>query len=73
MFFETIAKFDTFQFICGTPNKYIPPNFHLRPPSIVKSETIVRSSFGPLRTAAHAPLLVVCTMGNNPTQKRQVG
>ena len=20
MFFETIAKFDTFQFICGTPN-----------------------------------------------------
>ena len=21
MFFETIAKFDTFQFICGTPNR----------------------------------------------------
>ena len=23
MFFETIAKFDTFQFICGTPNVYL--------------------------------------------------
>ena len=22
MFFKTIAKFDTFQFICGTPNQH---------------------------------------------------
>ena len=65
MFFETIAKFDTFQFICGTPNGWTPLHYLVKFGRVKIAKCLIQngSQVDSKSSNSKTPLIIAAKIG----------